>query len=237
MSKLFPFLVLLLLISCGTYPKENAPYSSQRQELYQAPNVLKKSLFNFKEQTISEENIQQILNSEIVLPDTLRIALLNFSSNSVSRYYEAYWNNEAYLKLQQEYITVLEKQLKQNGKVQKIIIMPSIIIGDNPNIFTLRESAVRLQADLLFIFAINSDIYHQYKVFKKNEVKAYATCESLLMDIRTGIIPHAEVVTKDFFTKKTETDLNDRELNKRAERTAVLLTLEDIGLKLSDFLK
>ena len=87
------------------------------------------------------------------------------------------------------------------------------------------------------LFSINSDIYHKYKVFKKDEVKAYATCESLLMDIRTGIIPHSEVVTRDFLTQKTEKDLDNNELRKRAEQTAIGLTLEEIGKRLTDFLK
>ena len=154
----------------------------------------------------------------------------------MSRYYTSYWNNEDYLKLQQEYIETLREKLQEVEKVKKIILMPQIIIGDNPNIFTLRESAVRLQADLLFIFSINSDIYQKYKVFKKDEVKAYATCESLLMDIRTGIIPHSEVVTEDFLTEKSDLDLDDGELRKRAEKEAILLALNKIGSRLTDFL-
>lgn len=83
----------------------------------------------------------------------------------------------------------------------------------------------------------NSDIYHRYKVFKKDEAKAYATCESLLMDIRTGIIPHSEVVTKDFLTPKTDKDLVNTELKRRAEQAAILLTLEQIGQLLGQFSK
>lgn len=231
---------LLFLYSCGyqTYPKNTKQQdSSFAQSRLKTTPILKQSLFNAKDRTISEAGIQQILNSEIILPDTIRIALLNYSANSISRYYDTYWNNEAYLKSQQAYIEVLKKQLKQVAAVKKIILMPNIIIGDHPNIFTLRESAVRLQADLLFIFSINSDIYQKYKVFKKDEVKAYATCESLLMDIRTGIIPHSEVVTKDFLTQKTAQDLSNNDLRKRAEQSAILLTLENIGEKLTGFLK
>lgn len=237
----FSYSCILLLTNCThqAYPPSmQSNYSGVEKTRYEASsNILKQSLFNGKDRTISEEGIQQILNSEIVLPDTIRIALLNYSSNSISRYYDAYWNNEDYLKLQQEYIDVLEQSLKEVPNVKKIILMPKIIIGDQPNIFTLRESAVRLQADLLFIFSINSDIYHKYKVFKKNEVKAYATCESLLMDIRTGIIPHSEVITKDHLAFKSDVDIDNNELKKRAEKLAVLLTLEDIGKKLMVFLK
>jgi len=230
----------LFLTSCGhqTYPGNGSRQQSNfAQADYEPTPTLKQSLFNTKDRTISETGIQQILNSDIVLPDTLRIALLNYSSNSMSRYYDRYWNNEDYLKLQQKYIDALKTQLKEVVAVKKIILMPSIMIGENPTIFSLREAAVRLQADLLFIFSINSDIYQKYKVFKKDDVKAYATCESLLMDIRTGIIPHSEVVTKDFLTQKSEKDLENNDLKKRAEQAAVLLTLKETAESLTKFLK
>ena len=57
------------------------------------------------------------------------------------------------------------------------------------------------------------------------------------MDIRTEIIPHSEVVTKDFLTQKTAKDLSNNDLRKRAEQAAILLTLEEIGEKLREFLK
>ena len=231
---------VLFLANCAypTYPKNNRFQGDNfEQTRSESTPVLQQSLFSTKERTISEEGIQQILNSKINLPDTIRIALLNYSSNSMSRYYDAYWNNEDYLKVKQAHIEILKKQLGQIKTVKKIILMPTIMIGENPNIFTLREAAVRLQADLLYIFSINSDIYQKYKVFKKNEVKAYATCESLLMDIRTGIIPHSEVVTKDFLAQKTAQDLGDNDLRKRTEQAAILLALENIGEKLTEFLK
>ena len=232
-------MILSLLYSCGyrSFPADQRQYTTESETRYEAtPNILRQSLFTSKDRTISETDIQMILDSKVLMPDTIRIALLNYSSNSMSRYYDAYWSNEDYLKLQQEYIDILKKQLKEVAGVQKIILMPRIITGENPNIFTLRESAVRLQADLLYIFSINSDIYHKYKIFKKDQTKAYATCESLLMDIRTGIIPHSEVVTKDFLTQKSDEDIDNEELKKRTERTAVLLSLEEIGIRLAEFL-
>ncbi|MEM1121663.1 MAG: hypothetical protein AAGJ18_14525 [Bacteroidota bacterium] len=228
----------ILLMSCGG---GRAYYGSPGPANFDVPAksrpILNRSLFEFKDRTLTEENIQTILSSDIVLPDTIRIALFNYSNQSLSRYYASYWNNEDYLKLQQEYIDMLAAKLENVLAVQKIILMPQLILGNSLNIFTLRESAVRLQADLLFIFSINSDIYHRYKTFKKDEVKAYATCESLLMDIRTGIVPHSEVVTRDFYTQKLDSDLTNETLRRRAEKTAVLAALEEIGGRLTAFLE
>ena len=229
----------LILLSTACSQKVSSDLATNQQTTFRAERnqePLTKSLFDFKDKTISEEAIQHILASPIELPDTIRLALLNYGSNSSFNYGYNYWNDEAFLKLQQQYIDILEEALGENGKVKKIILMPKLLVGDSPNIFTLRESAVRLQADLLFIFSINSDIYYNYKVFKKNEVKAFATCESLLMDIRTGIIPYSEVVSQDTLVLKSTTDLNDNIFRKRAENEAIQITLSEIGDKLNNYL-
>ena len=74
-------------------------------------------------------------------------------------------------------------------------------------------------------------------MFKKNEVKAFATCESLLMDIRTGVIPFSDVLTHDVLKKKEDEDFNNDELRKRAIQEASKLTLESLGNDLIDFFK
>ncbi len=56
------------------------------------------------------------------------------------------------------------------------------------------------------------------------------------MDIRTGIIPFSEVITKDRLVKKEDTDFDNDILRKRAETAAIRLTLEEIGMRLNDFL-
>lgn len=234
--------ILLLLAFCllsGCAQKVTSERLNLEQSYAPVQNnePLSQSLFNFKDRTISEADIQKILNSPVELPDTIRIALLNYASSSTYRYNYNYWNNEDYLKLQQEYIDILERSLAANNRVSKIILMPKLLMGASPNIFTLREAAVRLQADVLFIFSINSDLYYDYKVFKKNEVKAFATCESLLMDIRTGIIPYADVVSRDTLVKKINEDMNDNTFRKRAESDAVRLTLTEIGQGLHNYLK
>ncbi|MEZ5040732.1 MAG: hypothetical protein R2828_12585 [Saprospiraceae bacterium] len=230
-------LFLLLLISSSCELSKNIPPASYASPNPTEPSYLTKSLFNFADRTLSEEDIAQILNSEIKLPDTIRLAILNYSDNTSNRYYYNYWNNEEYLKLQQAYIDVFKTTLSANSQVKKIILMPKLMIGTSPNIFTLRESAVRLQANLFLVFSIHSDIYYQYKVFKKNEAKAFATVEALLMDVKTGIIPYSEIITRDNQVTRTEADLNDQDTQKRAENGAIYKTLEELSARLNAYLK
>jgi hypothetical protein len=52
-----------------------------------------------------------------------------------------------------------------------------------------------MQADLLLVFRVSSDTYTQYRAFAKDKVKAYSTCEMVLLDIRTGLVPFTRVIS------------------------------------------
>jgi hypothetical protein len=105
-----------------------------------------------------------------------------------------------------------------------------------PNITQLREASVRLQSDILLVYSTTSDIYYHSKIIKKDEVKAFATTELFLLDIRTGLIPFSTVVTKDFVAKEIKGELSE-EIRKRAEQEATLMTLMEIGEQIKVFLK
>ncbi len=234
---LFVLLASILLGSCGrNYSKVGSPqfdtvrYEQNRTE----PEIITQSLFENKESTISEEAIQRLLDGKIKLPDTVRVAVLNLNSTS-SNYNRYYWNNENELKTQREYFELLKSKLESTGKTKRVFLLPKLMTKSNATITQLRESAVRMQADLLLIFHIQSDLYYKYKMFKKNEVKGFATCESLLMDIRTGVIPFSDVTTHDILLKKEDEDFNNEELRKRAIQEASKMTLETLGNDLVDF--
>lgn len=105
----------------------------------------------------------------------------------------------------------------------------------SPNMTQLRETAVRLQADLLVVYSITSNIYHKYRAFQKNQAKAFATCETILMDTRTGVIPHSSIVTKEKLAVRDREEFAEAETRKKAEKKAVLLTLIDTEPKLATF--
>ena len=224
-------------MSCGrTYSKMSPPSSdTSYQERYES-ELITQSLFSDKESTISEADIQRLLNGKIQLPDTVRIAILNMNS-TYSNYNRYAWNNEEEMQTKRNQFELLKAKLESTGRTKKVFLLPKLMTKSNPTLTQLRESAVRMQADLLLIFHIKSDLYYKYKMFKKNEVKAFATCESLLMDIRTGVIPFSDVLTHDILKKKDGEDFNNDELRKRAIQEASQLTLESLGNDLIDFFK
>ena len=234
---LFLFFVIVVLSSCGrTYPKVGTPaYGNNLEQRYE-PELITQSLFSDKESTISEADIQRLLNGKIQLPDTVRIAILNMNS-TFSNYNRYAWNNEEAMQTQRNQFELLKSKLESTGRTKKVFLLPKLMTKANPTLTKLRESAVRMQADLLLIFHIKSDLYYKYKMFKKNEVKAFATCESLLMDIRTGVIPFSDVLTHDVLKKKEDEDFNNDELRKRAIQEASKMTLESLGNDLINFFK
>lgn len=198
-------------------------------------NRITSSLFDSDDRTISEDNIQRLLDGEIELGDSLRVAVYPFASSSTNRY--GYYNDEEFLKTQQLFIDTMVHELKRSPRIQKVILVPPIMIDKNPNITELREAAVRLQADVLLIYAINSDTYYKFKAFQKNESKAFATCQSMLMDCRTGVIPHSEIITNEDFVQKGSEDWTNEETRKRAENGAVIKSLVGTGKAIVQFLE
>ncbi len=227
--------IALFLSSCVT--RRSVPTAEPYYQSYGSNEVITESLFNDKDATLTEASIQKLLDGRIEIPDNARIAVYRFGNGNRSRYYPSWTTNEAYLKTQQEYLNTLTKNIEESEGVQNVILMPQMMTSRQPNITQLREAAVRLQADMLLVFQLNSDLYHKYKVFKKDEAKAFATCEAVLLDIRTGVIPHSSVYTEEFFTQKMETDLTVEDMHRRTENEAVMKVLNKTGAELSRFLK
>jgi hypothetical protein len=79
-------------------------------------------------------------------------------------------------------------------------------------------------------------LYSKHKLFNKPELKAFATTQLLIVDVRTGLVPFSTIVTKDFQSEKQKEELEVAEAASRTQHEAVLLTIEEIGQQVSGFL-
>ncbi|MFD2915508.1 hypothetical protein [Psychroserpens luteus] len=232
----YPFyfiLVFLVFSSCNAV--KTLPNSSYESEKYRSQETITKSLFNSSGQTISEENIPLILNGNIELGDSLKVAVFNYTKDSNHNTYYGY-RDEEFLKNQQSYVDALKSKIQSSQKVNKTILMPSIMADKNSSIVSLRDISIRLQANLLLVYNIRSDTYYKYKTFSANETKAFATVEIFLMDTKTGIIPFTTISTQESFGQKTSKELTDSELREQTKSKAVLKALEVVGSELLEFL-
>lgn len=224
------FCLLFLLSACGSAAYRYA--SAEEKE------TITTSLFNDKERSISEEDIQRILNGKIKSPDTLRVAVYKYYGRITRRFSGSYgtWADEDRLKTDQSLLDTLITEIRKSNRVQKVILLPMIVTGMHPNINQLREASVRLQADMIFVFGLDSDLYYQYRAFKKDDAKAFATCEAVLMDIRTGVIPHSSVVTREFYGKKDAGDLSLDDMRRRVQNRSLMMTMAETGQQVAAFL-
>lgn len=203
-------LAVAALSGCSLPMQTHEPSSAAGKELMEAaPQVLDFSLFKSDKDVISDADIKRILESELRLPKQARIAVLKLPSKHASYY----WWSEAYLKMQQEYVDVVSGKLSGSGRVGKVTVLPSLITPRDASVSILREAAVRLQADMLLVFQITSDIYREYKLFRKDRAKAYSTCEAVLLDVRTGLIPFASVATREHLELQEKSDMKMQEDN------------------------
>jgi hypothetical protein len=195
--------------------------------------LIVQSLFNDRSSNISEENIQKILDGSYRLPSTLRIAIVRLEGSRQQRYF---WNDESYLKTQQSYLDSFTARLRSSPRVTAIATIPDIIISKSPSFTNIREAAVRMQCDMALVYSITDDLYSRYKAFSSPDIKAFATTQLILMDVRTGLIPFSTIVTKDFLSKKTKEDLDLSQARDRVLNEAVLATINNTGQKIVQFL-
>ena len=232
-------LILLIAAACAfsscdvTKPAAHTP----APEMAGNDMLITQSLFNDKASTISEESIQKILNGNYKLPQQLRVAIVKFDNIQTARNTWRYWSDEEYLKTQQTYQDVFTEKIRQSTRVTKVSIIPDLLISRSPTFTGIREAAVRMQADIVVIYSITGDIYSKYRLFSKTDIKAYATTQAIILDVKTGLIPFSTIVTKDYLSKRQKEELDDSEARARTQHEAVLLSIFEIGDKLAEFLK
>jgi len=206
---------------------------------YQARPPLEASLFPSDQAVLGDEAIKRILSSKVELPEKAKVAVMKFPTGeeTAARYYGYYyWRQEEYLKTQQEYSEALSTTLLASKRIAEVTPLPSLMTPRQASVPVLREAAVRMQADLLLVFRVTSDAYYKYTVFTKDKVKVYSTCEAVLLDVRTGLVPFTRIITREKLAVKGPNDLDLNETMRRAEKDAAVEALQAVADNLVNFL-
>jgi len=224
--------IIFVFASCGgnRYASHAIPSSREYDEGYNDP--ITQSLFADKNASITEENIQKILDGTIKIPEKLRVAVIRLDQQE-RRYY---WNSEQYQKMSQAYMDLITSQLKKSGRVTRVSSVPDLLINKPVTYTTIREASVRMQSDVAVVFSVATDTYSKTKFLSKTDFKCFANTQLIILDIRTGLILFSSVVTKDAAGQKQEKELDNAEAVKRVQHEAALLTLDEIGQKINEFL-
>ena len=210
----------VVLCGCQTTAQQTAPSYDAAAFVGRKETPLEGSLFPSDQAVLSDEAISRVLAGKVELPPRTRVAIIKFPDSRL--YMRHYWSDEDFVKLQQQHIEALSTALQGASPIQHVVPLPSLMTPGKPSIPVLREAAVRVQADLLLVFRIGSDTYSKSRLFAKDKVKAYSTCELVLLDVRTGVVPFTSLVTRERTEEKTSSDLDLAETMRRAEQQAAV---------------
>jgi hypothetical protein len=226
----------ILASGCRSTPQAVTPVMASSE--YAAKEPIATSLFPSDQAVLSDDAVARILSSKLELPAKAKLALMKFPDVEGSRYYgRNYWRDEEFLKLQQSQVDTLSQALVASDQIAEVTPLPSLMTPSRLSIPILREAAVRMQADLLLVFRVGSDTYSQYRAFAKDKAKAYSTCELVLLDVRTGLVPFTRVTSRERLELKQPADLDLSETMRRAEQTSAGEALKAAAQDLVSFVK
>jgi hypothetical protein len=185
-------------------------------------NRLQESLFKGDQAVLSNQDIDRILTARITLEDRHRLVVLRLNARNI-------WVQEI-ADLETQNSEQFLKSLAKAPQLTQVRFMPTLLIPERRTVPYLREAAARFQADLLLVYGTGVRTFQRDRLIGVDEVHADAVVESVLLDVRTGIVIHAAQATESISAKKTPGDLNFSQTVVKAQTEATGKAL----LKLAD---
>lgn len=184
--------------------------------------------------TLDEAAVSRLLDAEVRIPRDASMAVLQIPGSARGRSY--FFANVDPLEARETTLNVLRGQMLGEGRVGEIEMLPGLLAPATPDVPVLREIAVRLQADLLLVFRARGDLYQADRIFRADRFDARATCEAVLLDVRTGAFPFTTVVTRQVETVKQRDDLTDAAARTRAVQQAEQEAVSEMARQVAAFL-
>jgi hypothetical protein len=203
-----------LVLACGCAKKVAAPPPPPPPEtiLGSESNRPQDSLFKGDQAVLSDQDIGKILNTRLSLADRHRMAILSLGSSS--------WWSEDLADMEAKNFDAMLQALRADPQLTDVRLLPSLLVPEKRTVPYLREAAARIQADLLFVYTTRIQTFNRSRFLKPNEVHARCVAESVLLDVRTGIVADTARATENIALTKAASDLNFSETIARAESDA-----------------
>lgn len=221
--------VLFLLLGCQA-PQSVTPII--RSPEYQSRAPAAASLFDTDEAVLRGLNIEQILNSKVVIPKKARLAILEFGRSKPWQ-----WWSEELARFDEDIRKGAMVTLQNCQRLADVSLLPSLMVPEKQTIPYLREAGARYQADLLLVYRTGSRTYDKYRFLSPDESKAKCVVEAILLDVRSGIVPFSSVSSQEYIARRTKGDYSFSETVAKAEMKAISLGLEKVSGDLKQFLE
>jgi nucleotide-binding universal stress UspA family protein len=209
---------LALLSGCGQRAVVYGP-PSQPVSLMSSPGVELRggsgehlSLFKSDQEVIGNQELEKILSLKLSTPAGARLAVLALGTDQR----QWFWSPEV-AKAEERTTGALLEALSASTRLGAVHPVPSLLVPGSPSIPRLREAAARIQADLLLVYAPRFRTYEKYRLFSRDQTKAYCTVEAIVLDVRSGIARMSCVASEDYELKRGSDDLNFAETVRKAE--------------------
>jgi hypothetical protein len=184
------------------------------------------SLFKGDPAVLSDQDIARILATKITLDDHHRLAILSLSSRG--------WWSQDLAEMEAKQSDDLIAAFKSTPHLTEVRFLPALLIPEKRTVPYLREAAARVQADLLFIYNTRIETFRRDRFLKPDEVHAQCVAESVLLDVRTGIVVHTGRATEKITAQKTAADLNSSEMLARVESEARARAVQQLAKSVVD---
>jgi hypothetical protein len=175
-------------------------------------NRLQESLFKGDQAVLSNQDIDRILSAHITLEDRHRLAVVRLSSQSI-------WGREI-ADLQAQNSGAFLAALAKSPGFTQVRFLPSLLIPERRTVPYLREAAARFQANLLLVYTTRVRTFQHDPLIGAGEVQAEAVAESVLLDVRSGIVIHSAEAAESISARRTAGDLAFAQTVAKAETAA-----------------
>ena len=206
---------------------------------YQRRPSINASLVKDEKAMLSEEAIRTLLGSKVRIPDRVKLAVLplgHWGTHGEEHWGYGFAREIDFPQERRTYLEALEKPLAGTGRFTEITHVPALMIPPEPSLTRLREAAALMQAELLLVYSTRSHLVTWQSIWVKDEVRAMASIELILLDVRTGVVPYAETFDDEHLEKEKSEDLSVTELQRRAERLATLKVMARAAEGLKKFM-
>lgn len=223
-------MVSLMSVGCAMKKMAVAPPPPAPETILESDtNNPQASLFKGDQAVLSDQDIARILGTQVKVGERHHLAILGLNP-------DYFWSQDL-AEAEAKNFDNLVKTLKASAQLTDVRFLPSLLVPEKRTVPYLREAAARVQADLLFVYTTRIQTFRHDRFLKPNEVHAQCVAESVLLDVRTGIVVHTGKATENIALVKTPADANFSETEARAESEARGKALLSLGSQVVEHLK
>ena len=174
---------------------------------------------------LSDSALLALLSHRLTLPSRIAVAVLHLPGGAARR-----WGFDGGLtELSQVLADSAVQVISRVPRVLRAVPLPSMLLPTERTVAAIREATARLQADVVLVYRPSCRLYERTPFVGRTQYRAVCTLQAILLDARSGVIPTATVVTREFVTQHQKGDFDDSETVRRAQLAAITSALADVS--------